>query len=65
MLVYWRGSDRSMKLETPPSWMSDMPTRTVKRGKRLNASSLASEWSNARLVGLSVFDVVHRELSYT
>jgi hypothetical protein len=41
-----------------------MPTRTVESGNRLKASSFASVWSNARLVGFSVRVVVHSVLSY-
>jgi hypothetical protein len=41
-----------------------MPTRSDEMGSRLNAASFASVWSNTRLVGFSVFELVQSELVY-
>ena len=41
-----------------------MPTRSDETGSELKAASFASVWSNTRLVGLSVLELVQSELVY-
>jgi hypothetical protein len=60
--LIWGVSDRVSQRVPCPSNVF-MPTRRDEMGSKLNAASFASVWSSAKLVELSVFELVHRELS--